>query len=102
MTVCACRECQKNDCDQPPVGLSGFAIGLRASLDTYVVRNMPFGLPRRSDLAALAATGLYLWLSIALRGCPPPSGGGEDEHSLQIPGHRHQTPFAANFIEPAQ
>ena len=51
---------------------------------------MPFELPRRSDLAALAATGLYLWLSIVLRGCRPASGRGEDEHSLQIPGHRHQ------------
>ena len=35
-------------------------------------------------------------------GAPAPSGGGEDEHSLQIPGHRHQTPLAANFIEPTQ
>src|SRR5277367_5636202 len=33
---------------------------------------MPFGLPRRSDLAALAGTGLYLWLSIVLRGLPAP------------------------------
>ena len=33
---------------------------------------------------------------------PPSSGGGEDEHSLQIPGHRHQTPLAAHFLQPAQ
>ena len=71
-----------------------------------IVENGRFRLPWRFDLAALApvdpATGLYLWLSIVLRGCRPRSGRGEDEHSLQIPGHRHQTPFAANFIEPAQ
>jgi hypothetical protein len=44
-------------------------------------------------------------LSVAVNcapGLPAQSGRGEDEHSLQIPGHRHQTPFAANFIEPAQ
>ena len=75
-----------------------------------IVENGRFRLPWRFDLAALAPSGSRdRPLSIAVhrapgqpRGCRPRSGRGEDEHSLQIPGHRHQTPFAANFIEPAQ
>src|SRR5271169_975067 len=48
-------------------------------------------------------TGPYLFRFIALTGASRPlSGGGEDEHSLQVPRHGHQTPFAAHFLQPAQ
>ena len=45
----------------------------------------------------------YLFRFIALKGASRPlSGKGEDEHSLQVPRHGHQTPLAAHFPEPAQ
>src|SRR6202161_1902928 len=48
-------------------------------------------------------TGPYLFRFIALTGASRPlSGRGEDEHSLQVPRHGHQTPLAAHFLQPAQ
>src|SRR6202521_1139404 len=68
-----------------------------------IVENGRFRLPWRFDLAALAPVDpANRPLSIAVHRAPglprPRQAGGEDEHSLQIPGHRHQTPFAAHFL----
>src|ERR1700674_346885 len=68
-----------------------------------IVENGRFRLPWRFDLAALAPVDpANRPLSMAVHRAPglprPLSGGGEDEHSLQIPGHRHQTPLAAHFL----
>jgi len=30
------------------------------------------------------------------------SGGGEDEHPLQVPRHGHEAPLGAHFVEAAQ
>jgi hypothetical protein len=30
------------------------------------------------------------------------SGGGEDEHPLEVPGHGHEAPLGAHFVETAQ
>src|SRR5277367_3308798 len=49
------------------------------------------------------ANGTLFIPIIALTGASRPlSAGGEDEHSLQVPRHGHQTPFAAHFLQPAQ
>ena len=32
----------------------------------------------------------------------PPSGGGEGEYSLYVPGHGHKAPLAAHVFEPPQ
>ena len=45
---------------------------------------------------------VYVRFSAAEAAHAPSLGGGEDEHSLQIPRHGHEAPLAAHFIEPAQ
>ena len=57
----------------------------------------------------LSWEALVAWICgylLGLRGAPGvprlSSGGGEDEHSLQIPRHGHEAPLAAHFIESAQ
>src|SRR5208283_6129264 len=44
-------------------------------------------------------SGAGVW--VAFRRTAPASGGSEDEHSLDVPGHGHEAPLAARLCQSA-
>src|SRR5271168_4613441 len=96
----------ENSTTWQPVGLRLLAIEIRRCC-TYALRaDSLFRSHLYPDRACLEPEKRW---RASICGClprlgraPPPSGRGEDEHSLQIPRHGHEAPLAAHFIEPAQ
>jgi hypothetical protein len=52
----------------------------------------------RRDLPLLTATVCFL----VARPDTASSGGVEDEHPFDVPGHSHEAPLAAHLVEPAE